>query len=82
MNILNNRICEKYGIVSSEWRGDPDTDIFNFILVELSDGQEMLIELETHDYRIAYDIIESELTEYYLMKNRRKKIDKLKTIKI
>jgi hypothetical protein len=78
MNILNNRISEEYGIVSSEWRGDPDTDIFNFIAVGLSDGHEMLIELETHDYRIAYDIIERELTEYYLMKNRNGKIKKLK----
>ena len=76
MNILNEQICDKYKIISSEIDRDGLNPIF--IKIELSNGHIMKIRLQLYGVDDVYSIVVESLENYYLMENRKKKLKQLK----
>jgi len=77
MNILNEYFCEKYKVVSSELVSDGIKPIC--MKIELSDGYILNVELKLFDVTKIYEIIDEALDNYYLMKYRKNKLNKIKT---
>lgn len=76
MNILHEKICEKYNIVHSELDSDGTNPIY--IRIELSNGHVLRVELKLYGVDDVYTIVEEACSNYYLMENRKEKLRKIR----
>jgi hypothetical protein len=76
MNILSETFCKEYKIVDSEINRDGIKPIY--IRIELDNGHVLRIEVKHFDSDNFYSDVREALDNYYLMKNRK---DKLKRIR-